>query len=350
MSEHDELQEALQKAPTRAARPTANTPQSIEEATEPSPTARVNFAQWEIGANDCFMATGGTRDNLPPGVYRLGSTQRGIVFQRTRVMTDKLIDLQDTSSAEIIAGIRTFWASEDKFTARGILYKRGVLLWGPPGSGKTVTVSMLINELLGNGGTVILCDNPQLTVHALAQLRRIEPNRRLIVVEEDIEEIMRQHGEHELLALLDGENQIANVVHIATTNYVEELGARIVNRPSRFDEVRKIGMPNDKARRAYLLATVPEFLRDPKYPLKRLDRWVEETDGMSIAHLRELVVAVFCLSRDYDETIERLKKMQIKPRGHEEGFKNGRDIGMGASAKQLSTSVWTSNQVQGDRG
>lgn len=341
-NEYEELQAALERAPQRPERDRENkqsqpTPDACEPV-EPTKRPEVNFTQWEIGANDQYVATGGTQPILPKGVYRLYATPRGIVFQRAYIVTDKLIDLKDSASAEIIAGIRTFWQSKAKFDEYGILFKRGVLLWGPPGSGKTVTVSLLINDLVREGGMVILCDSPELTVLALAQVRRIEPDRRLIVVEEDIEEIMRAHGEHSLLALLDGENQIANVVHLATTNYIEELGPRIVNRPSRFDEVKKIGMPNDLARYEYFRHTVGEKLEP-----EDVARWIADTHDMSIAHLRELVVAVFCLGRSYEDTIERLKKMQIRPKSHEDGFRRkelGLQSGMGASAATAAPSGW----------
>lgn len=339
-NEHDELQERLAESGNEVLihnRPPDEAASTSPVKDERDAFARVNFAQWEIGPNDSFMATGGTCAQLQAGVYRLYESQRGIIFNRVRVMTDKLIDLKDTSSSEIISGIRTFWASADKFKARGILYKRGVLLWGPPGSGKTVTVSLLINDLVAEGGMVILCEHPRLCVDALQQVRRIEPDRRLIVVEEDIEELMRHHGEHSLLALLDGENQIANVVHVATTNYPEQLGARIINRPSRFDEVKKIGMPNMPARAAYFQAVIGSEL-----PEEEIQRWTMDTDDMSIAHLRELVVAVFCLGRGYEETLERLKKMQIRTKSHEDGFKRRDDIGMvgSASNKAASREVW----------
>lgn len=334
MTENDELQEILGKADGEAHsvnRPIADT-KCVETGESPITTeARVNFSQWEIEPNDSFRATGGTRMKLPAGVYRLSHDPLGIHFNRANVLTDKLIDLHDSAASEIIAGIRTFWQAEHKFKERGILFKRGVLLWGPPGSGKSCCVSQLIKELVDSGGFVILCDHPQLCIHALAQVRRIEPERPLIVVEEDIEEMIRSHGEHALLALLDGENQIANVVHVATTNFPDQLGARIINRPSRFDEVKKIGMPNAEARQTYLEATAGK-------DVPNLHQWVMDTEGMSIAHLRELVVAVFCLGRGYSETLERLKSMSIQIKSHEDGFKRA-NIGMLQPAMAVSNSV-----------
>ncbi len=159
----------------------------------------------------------------------------------------------------------------------------------------------------------MLADNPDLTVAVLRFFRRIEPARPLIVVFEDVDETVGRYGEHSLLAVLDGEHQTDNVVYLATSNYPERLGARIVNRPSRFDERIKIGMPSAEARRAYLLKAIGGATVD-------LHRWVTDTKELSIAHLRELVVAVLCLEQDYDSVLSRLRAMEIMPKP-EDGFK-----------------------------
>src|SRR5258708_4108896 len=148
MSEHDELQSLLDGTRPLGVHVSGNAaapvPTMAQSADRP-PT--VDMQQWELEPNNTFRATGITQSHLPAGVYRINvDSYGGIHFVQVSVLTDKLIDLRDSASAEIIEGIRTFWRSGDKFKERGILYKRGVLLWGPPGSGKTVTVQMLIQE------------------------------------------------------------------------------------------------------------------------------------------------------------------------------------------------------------
>jgi SpoVK/Ycf46/Vps4 family AAA+-type ATPase len=127
---------------------------------------------------------------------------------------------------------------------------------------------------------------------------------------EDIDAIITRYGEASLLALLDGELQIDNVVTIATTNYPEQLDARFVNRPSRFDEIIYIGMPSAPAREVFLKKKNKRLASNSV----ELAKWVKATDGWSIAHMRELIVAIECLDNPFDETVERLKKMNdIKP-------------------------------------
>jgi SpoVK/Ycf46/Vps4 family AAA+-type ATPase len=230
----------------------------------------------------------------------------GMYLVKRRVITDDLLILPDTASERVLTALQVFWDAKAKFADKGQLFKRGVMLWGPPGSGKTCTLMLLTNDIIAREGIVILPSNPEMTTKALQFVRMIEPERPLICVLEDIDEIVDRHGEHALLALLDGETQIDNVVFVATTNYPERLDQRLVNRPSRFDEIIKIDMPTPAARSVYFRSRLNKMeLSDSK-----LAGWVKDTEGLSIAHLKEIVVAVYCLGRDYTETLNRVRKMR----------------------------------------
>ena len=312
-TESVELQEILEKSPSSASSEVKTLKPSnvelLESEVEEKQKLPTEYTQWVVLPNSTFAATGGTIANLPVGAYCIESTPAGLFFVAKKILTDTLIDLGNSNSLKVIEGIQLFWKRKQKFLDRGILYKRGILMWGPPGSGKTATLALLVIDLIKKGGIVLLVQNPSLAVHALRQLRKIEPNRPLIIVLEDVEEIISSYGDHDLLALLDGEHQTDNVVNIATTNYPEMLGARIINRPSRFDEVVKIGMPSPEMREQYLKHLLKNEVDN--YPVKE---WVENTEGMSIAHLKELVVAVTCLEQPYEEVISRLKTMKTTPR------------------------------------
>lgn len=302
------------------------------ESAPPSPSGRtdVDFALWQILPNGKFRPGARTRRTLPAAAYRIQRDDYGLFLTRTHILSDDIIELPEASHIRVLDGIRKFWGSQAKYQKHGLIYKRGVLMWGPPGGGKTVTAQLLMSEIIQkHDGVVILADNPSWSVEALRFLRAIEPKRPLIVVLEDVDEIIREHSEHSLLAMLDGEHQTDNVVYVATTNYPERLGARIVNRPSRFDERIKIGMPSMLARIAYLRKACAGMDVD-------IARWAEDTDQLSIAHLRELVVAVVCLEQDYTEVIERLRAMEIQPK-EIEGFRRNQ-LGLGAAiASQQAT-------------
>src|SRR5271154_1720573 len=314
-NEFDKLQARLDQAGDSIMKmPRSSDEAKVAQVDGTSLLASMTKIQWAVLPNDTFTAIGATVSHLPPAIYTLSSDGAVIFFNKTKVLTDNLIELDDSAALKIIAGIERFWESKDKFDQFGILFKRGILMWGPAGSGKTATVNMLMNDLVKRGGMVVIVQSPPCAIKGLHELRRIEPDRPIIVVLEDIEEMINNYGEHGLLGLLDGEHQVSNVVVLATTNYPEYLGERIINRPSRFDEVILVDMPSAKARYRYLKHVLKDTVAEAE-----LAKWVAATDKLSIAHLRELIVATQCLGRPYAEVVDRLKRMKIRPNSEKRG-------------------------------
>jgi SpoVK/Ycf46/Vps4 family AAA+-type ATPase len=279
----------------------------IKETLEES----LNAKMWAV-SGDAYFPCEKVEKKLSPGQYVVQFSQnKGYYFMKKKVNLDDLIVLPDTKSEHVLKSISHFWKKEKAFRKHGFLWKRGMMVWGPPGSGKTSTLQQLSKMIIDNGGfSVYVNTDPEFVAHGLTIMRRIEPDRPIIVMIEDIDAIIDRHGEASLLALLDGELQIDNVVFIATTNYPEKLDQRFVNRPSRFDEIIYIGMPSSAAREVYLLAKNPSL----KKGSNELAKWVKSTDGWSLAHMRELIVAIECLDNPFDETVARLIKMnEITP-------------------------------------
>lgn len=248
-----------------------------------------------------------TTDALLPGQYTVEySHGRGLYFRRKPIEIDSLLVLPDSTTEDIVNEIELFWTKKEMFNSLGFLWKRGVLLYGPPGGGKTSTLQLISKRIVQKGGISVYVKDPKMTAEGLEVLRRIEPERPIVVLLEDIDTITEKHSEHDVLAMLDGELQINNVVFIATTNYPENLEDRIINRPSRFDIVRQIGMPSAAARRLYLSTMNKRLRNEPE----ELEKWVEVSHEYSIAHLKEMIVGVEALEQDFDEVISRLNKMK----------------------------------------
>ena len=289
-----------------------NMKKEIEKTLDEAGDARM----WAV-SGDSYFPCEKTEDQLPPAQYVISfSENKGYFFLKKTVNLDNLIDLPDTRSEYVLKSIQNFWEKEKAFRKHGFLWKRGMLLYGPPGSGKTSTLQQLSKMIIDRGGfSVYVNSDPEFVAHGLAIMRRIEPDRPIVVMIEDIDAIIDRHGESSLLALLDGELQIDNVVFIATTNYPEELDDRFINRPSRFDETILIGMPNASAREIYLSHKNKRLVKDKN----EMARWVRATEEWSIAHMRELIVAVECLGADFDTTVKRLNTMIEKRPNSEDG-------------------------------
>lgn len=261
-------------------------------------------------ADNAFFGVVSAHERLPAGTYRCEHSQiHGPVLLRQKIDTDSLLRLSDSVIDDVLLEIERFRGMKARFAALGLLHKRGVLLWGPPGSGKTAAVHLVSAMIVGReGGIAIFVDHPRLAADCLQLVRRIEPERPILAILEDLDALTQRFGENEFLALLDGEAQVNNVTFIATTNYPERLDRRFVDRPSRFDTVRFVGMPTAEARREFLVAKVPALANG------HLGDYVRLTEGMSLAHLRELIVLTQCYGYGLEESAARLRAMmKAKP-------------------------------------
>jgi len=257
-----------------------------------------------LGRRKYYAARRETRPTLPAGMYTLERDHEGdVIVERRDLEADALIRFAGSAADELLREIESFWSLAPAFAAHGFLHRRGYLLYGAHGSGKSSIVRQAIRDVIGRDGVVILCGTPAVVTRGLVVLRRIEPQRPVACVFEDIDAIVAEHGEDQLLSLLDGENEVDHVLNLATTNYPEELDRRFVARPRRFDRVVRIDAADERTRRSYLAAKLGEA------EAAELERWVRLTEGLSLAALAEAVISVRCLGHGLEETLALLHRM-----------------------------------------
>lgn len=283
--------------------------------------------QWSVIRKGTYIPVGETSKKLPPGYYEIDAEHPiGLFFRNIDVKTEDLIKFPDHNSDLVIKEISNFWEKGAEFEEKGIPFKRGILMWGPPGSGKTCTLQILMKDLIERRkGVCIRFGDPDLFIDGIRIFRKHQPDTPVIVIMEDLDSIFERYNESDLLNLLDGVEKIHKIVFLATTNYPEKLGARVVNRPSRFDKRFKIGYPSEESRKLYLKSLFAKPSSGKKITksakAKIIDKWVKDSDKFTFAHLKELFVAVIILEDSYEETIKNLKAMRdvkLKPVEEEE--------------------------------
>lgn len=278
-----------------------------------------------------FSPTSSTIKRLPPGVYSTETVNHRLTFVPRKVNTDKLIRLPDSKSDAVIKRIKNFWELEPEYRLGnddiqgGYLHKMGIMLFGPPGSGKTCTVKFIMQDIIARGGIVLLADgHPGTLSEGLTSFRQIEPEKPVVVVFEDFDELIQKYSEAQYLSILDGEASINRALFIATTNYPSRFDPRMYNRPGRFCDVIKIGMPSPEARRVYL-----------DYQLKNkgiIDDIVKKTEGFSMDHLKALIQGVFLEKNDLDTEIKRLRTL-FRPPKDDQGNATQNSMGIAADHK-----------------
>jgi SpoVK/Ycf46/Vps4 family AAA+-type ATPase len=278
--------------------------------------------QYEIrgdGNMVVYYPTGQTTRILPAGVYGAGIDDNGrVFFKKKNIVVDDLIEFSSGEHRKILEEIEMFWQRGEIFQSHGFLHRRGYMLYGPPGGGKTCLVQLILAGIQNSGGVAFLCDGqPGALEAALSVFRVVEPTRPAVCVFEDIDAIVDKYGESSVLSLLDGETQIDKVLNLATTNYPEKLDKRLVARPRRFDRVIKVGMPNEAMRRQF-------FTKKLGLHSEEIEDWIEATEGFSFASMSELVISVKCLGNDFKTIVERMEKMaRSLPNSKDDGPRMG---------------------------
>lgn len=269
---------------------------------------KIGFTHYE-NRGDCFIPSSRRTEHLKlsSGIYEvMYNDMIGIpMYKPMTSMTDNLVDLPNTVSERVCKDVEKFWTAKTRrnYDKYGVVYKRGILLYGPPGTGKTCTIAKIMEYVATRlDGLVLFNPKPLAVYHSVRAIREIEPARKILVIYEDFEKRLRER-ENEYLALLDGEMQLENIVFIATTNHIDQIPPKIKDRPGRFAHTLEVGFPDEATRRNFLKAKIhPEDKVD-------IEEWVKATEGLSIDHLKDLIVSVLCIGMRLDSAVAKLKNM-----------------------------------------
>jgi len=253
---------------------------------------------------------------VPAGIYEVVWNRQlnQHTLKKQPFKTDELYQLPSYEIMDILRDIQNFWDRKDKYKEYNFVHKRGILMYGEPGCGKSGIIQLIAKQLIENDGIIINIkdqDDVDYFMDFISTFRKIEPNRPLIVLLEDIDSIAGEnsHSTSRLLNILDGVKQIEDVVYIATTNYPEKLQDRITNRPSRFDRQYKVELPNEEIREAY----IRHKLTDEDIENVDIKEWVKRTEGMSLSHLKEVVISTIVMGREFEEVMENLEGLKKAP-------------------------------------
>lgn len=164
-------------------------------------------------------------------------------------------------------------------------YRRGVLMYGPPGNGKTSIVRAL-GSALPNVPVILLRPAKNFDDDCLqAVFRRWTDHAPAMLVIEDLDHVLKLVDLSQFLNLIDGiEGSLTGgLLLVATTNHPERLDPALNNRPGRFDVVIEIPSPTADLRRRFFDTRAGEVDEDVRA------RLATETAGLSFSHLQEVL-------------------------------------------------------------
>lgn len=229
--------------------------------------------------------------------------ERGSVlrFRERPIMTPEELILPPTTFDDLRRQVVGVARNSGRLRAAGQHLKRGILLYGPPGVGKTHSVRYLISELIGTTVVELTGETLHGIREACSVARTLQP---AMIVVEDVDLIAeeRSHygGETPLLFTLlnemDGLDEDADVVFLLTTNRADLLEPALASRPGRVDQAVQIELPDRESRRRL----VDLYRGRLDIDLSRLDIVLDRTDGITASFLKELLRRAAVVAADRD--------------------------------------------------
>ena len=174
--------------------------------------------------------------------------------------------------------------------ASGQHLRRGILLYGVPGTGKTHTVRYLIGQLPGVTVMLLSGDALGMIAEACSVARALQPS---VVVVEDVD-LIAEEREHypgrnsmlfELLNEMDGLGQDIDVTFLLTTNRADLLEQALAMRPGRVDHAAELPVPDAEARRRLIGLYRGKLELDLSDP----DAVITRTEGVTASFIKELL-------------------------------------------------------------
>jgi hypothetical protein len=177
--------------------------------------------------------------------------------------------------------------------------KRGLLLFGPPGVGKTHTVRYLVGQLTDSTVVLLSGESLHLIGAACSVARTLQPS---VIVIEDVDLIAEDRGMHpgqhpllfQLLNEMDGLDEDADVLFVLTTNRADVLEPALAQRPGRVDQAVLIEHPEPDARRRLFEL----YQGDLDVDTSRLGSVLDRTEGVTASFLKELLRRAALLAAD----------------------------------------------------
>jgi hypothetical protein len=227
-------------------------------------------------------------------VYEDGSwTKDEKLFTSIKSATFENLILPSHLKQGLREDFRRFFATREVYRKHGIPWKRGVLLIGPPGNGKTHAIKALVNELnlpclyVKSFKTDHSTEQQNMSI-VFTRARRSAP---CLIVLEDLDSLIEDENRAFLLNEMDGFADNEGIVVIASTNHPEKLDPAILDRPSRFDRKFYFDLPALPERLAY----IQHWNRTLQFELRMTDEeamaLAECTDGFSYAYLKEIFLS-----------------------------------------------------------
>lgn len=277
------------------------------------------------------------RDELPPykvkpGIWAIAKDMMGLTLVKTSFTKEDILE-EFIYTKDITDKIDSFFSKLHVYKDFGIdVPTRKMMLYGPPGSGKTTAINKVAEKYASHGDTaVVVWHTDKFEAHTIKDFLKsfhYEPEvKKVILIVEDLGGVevdeVRMRSESSLLSLLDNKESTFKIptLVLSTTNFIQIFMGNLTNRPGRFDDKIKVSFPKAEYRKALL-----KFFSKDKATTEQMNL-IESSkcDKFTPAHIRETIIR----SAIYDKTMEAvIEELQQEIEIYNKGFDDRDRLGI----------------------
>lgn len=206
---------------------------------------------------------------------------------------------------QIISDVENFFDNQHTYQKLKVPWKRGLIYYGPPGNGKTISIKAMMHTLYQRGvdGNTKL-QVPTLYVRSLSSFAGPEYSLQAIfqkarqvapcyLVFEDLDSIVNDRVRSYFLNEVDGLKSNDGILMVGSTNHLDRLDPGISKRPSRFDRKYYFSDPNYDQRLQYAKywQRKLEDNETVEFPDDLCPAIAKITEDFSFAYMQEAFVA-----------------------------------------------------------
>lgn len=171
--------------------------------------------------------------------------------------------------------------------------KRGIILCGEPGTGKTLLAKVLAKEIEATVIYVLPSHMERASdISKICEMaKELAPT---MIILEDLDYIAQDRNETynsgnviQLMNQMDGIQEFSDVITFATTNDIEKIEKAIKNRPGRFDRVIKVPKPDQLCKVKMLKRFTENFIIDKSVDFEKIAKKLGDVSG---AHIKDFSI------------------------------------------------------------
>ena len=227
--------------------------------------------------------------------------------------SDVILDKEITNRLE--KTVYGFFKNKEKYEKAKIPFKRGVIFSGLPGTGKTLTGKIIMNNTPNT--TFIWVTAKAFKGSSVSYLfdmaRELQP---AVLFIEDVDRCLTGSNLDAIKTQMDGLESNEGMLTILSTNFPKQLPKTLIDRPGRFDDIIEFKLPNKELRFKILEYYSKNINIDNKEVT--LTEIAKLSEGLTPSHLKEIIVSTYMNNEEIitfenlKNSLERIKNLHTK--------------------------------------